>query len=142
MRRYSTLDFVVKDEANMMALLHVTGRQFYNQADGDFLRIFRFLKMKMKMGYECWLQGKDFKQLVIDSINKSIEEKLSLASAQIQKCINVDDGVPEYNNSEDSVDLDAVYEQRDYQKKVKTKIAQAIQHLKKGTDIKGKKCNL
>ena len=80
MRRYSTLDFVVKDEANMMALLHVTGRQFYNQADSDFLRIFRMLKMKMKMGYECWHKGKDFKDLVLESIDKTIEEKLTLAS--------------------------------------------------------------
>ena len=94
MRRYSTLDFVVKDEANMMALLHVTGRQFYNQADGDFLRIFRMLKMKMKMGYECWQKGKDFKVLVLDSIEKTIEEKLTLASAQISMCVNIDDGVP------------------------------------------------
>ena len=29
MRRYSTLDFVIKDESDLMALIHVVGRRVY-----------------------------------------------------------------------------------------------------------------
>ena len=113
MKRYGTLDFVIKNEEHMMAFLHVTGRRFYDQVDGSFLRIFETLKMKMKLGYECWNQGKDFKHLILEAIKKSIDEKLVLASAKVQKCIRHVDGVPDYfsgGGSESSVDLDAVYE--------------------------------
>ena len=37
-----------------MALLNVVGRKLYYQTDSDFLSVFRKLKFKMKVGYECW----------------------------------------------------------------------------------------
>ena len=56
MRRYSTLDFVVKNESHLMALLHCMGYCLYKQCDSAFMAVFRKLKFKMKLGYECWRQ--------------------------------------------------------------------------------------
>lgn len=53
MRHFSTLDFTILDENNLMAFLHVAGRLILNQSDSMFFDVFRKLKFKMKIGYEC-----------------------------------------------------------------------------------------
>ena len=64
----------------------------------------------MKIGYECWQQEKHFKALILEAIQKTLKEKLYFITAQMQKTIKLDDGVPRYNNSdsENSLDLDAL----------------------------------
>jgi len=56
MRRFSTLDFIIKDDGHMMAFLNVIGRRVYQQTDSEFIKVFRKMKFKMKLSYECWRQ--------------------------------------------------------------------------------------
>ena len=49
----------------------------------------------MKLGYECWSKGCELKKLVIDAIARTLDESLSLATANLQIYLNMDDGVPE-----------------------------------------------
>ena len=59
------------------------------------MQLFRNLKFKMKLGYECWSKGCELKKLVIDAIARTLDESLSLATANLQIYLNMDDGVPE-----------------------------------------------
>ena len=74
MKRFSSLNLVIKDESHMMALLNVLGREFYDQTDSSILRVYGMLKIKMKCGYECWRLNKTIKQLVQNAIKKTIIE--------------------------------------------------------------------
>ena len=58
----------------MMALLNVIGRRVYYQKNSKFMSIYRNLKFKMKLGYECWKQDCKFSDLVVEAISKTIEE--------------------------------------------------------------------
>ena len=49
-----TVDFVIKNEEHMMAFLNVVGHEVYQQTDDAFMGIFLKLKVKAKLGYECW----------------------------------------------------------------------------------------
>ena len=96
-----------------MVFLHVLGRKLYHQADSKIMKVYLWFKFKMKIGFECWQQEKNFKTLILEAIQKTLKEKLQYTAAQVQKTIKLDDGVPEYNNSnsEDSIDLDALQDQ-------------------------------
>ena len=74
MKKFSSLNLVIKDERHMMALLHVLGRKFYGQTDNSILRVYNMLRIKMKCGYECWRLNKSIKQLVQSAIKKTIIE--------------------------------------------------------------------
>lgn len=56
----------------MTALLNVIGRKVYQLKNSRFMRLYRNLKFKMKLGYECWKQDCKLSHLVIDAINKTI----------------------------------------------------------------------
>lgn len=68
-RRYSSLDFIVKDEGHLAALFHCLWRHIYGQVDSDFMSVFSKLKFKMKLGFECWRQGIKLQQLVLNAIS-------------------------------------------------------------------------
>ena len=74
------------------------------------MKVYMWFKFKMKIGFECWNQEKHFKTLILEAIQKSLKEKLYYTTAQVQKTIKLDDGVPEYNNSDsdNSLDLDVL----------------------------------
>ena len=84
-RAFSTLDLVVKDDGDLMALLHYAGRTIFKQSDNEVLAIFRKLKFKMKLGYECWRQRLQLHDLVKQAITKTLEEKKVCAVANLQK---------------------------------------------------------
>ena len=50
MRRFSWIDFVVPDNDDMMALLHVACRLIKKDESSEFFKAFRNLKFKMKLG--------------------------------------------------------------------------------------------
>lgn len=50
----TTLDFVVKDNDGLMALLLVLGRKVFGQVGNSFMGLYTKLKFKMKLSYECW----------------------------------------------------------------------------------------
>ena len=99
MRRYSSLDFTIKDENNMYAFFHVAWRLVYHVNDSIFMNIFRLIKIKMKMGYECWRRGCQLQELILDGIKKTLEESLAYSTAMVQKFVNSEDGVPAYSAS-------------------------------------------
>ena len=57
LRRYSTLDFQIKDELHAIAFFHVAWRAVYKVEDSEFMSVYRRLKFKMKLGYNCWKRG-------------------------------------------------------------------------------------
>ena len=61
--------------------------------------VFFKLKFKMKLGFECFRQGCQLQDLVVDAIAKTIEEKRALAIDYAQKFMNSEDGVPAYSTS-------------------------------------------
>ena len=63
------------------------------------MRLYRNLKFKMKLGYECWKQDCKLSHLVIDAINKTIQETQALAIVSVQKYLDFSDGTPEYLSS-------------------------------------------
>ena len=62
----------------MTAFFHVVWRIVYKLKDSDFMDIFRKLKFKMKLGYECWRRGCELQQLILDAIKKTLKETLAL----------------------------------------------------------------
>ena len=48
------------------------------------MTIFRKLKFKMKLGYECWKRGCELQKLILDAIQKTLDESLDLATAKLQ----------------------------------------------------------
>lgn len=66
-RKYSTLDFVIPQDEELMALLHVGGR-FICKYQTEYLSLIRKLKLKMKLSYECWKRNCVLTQLVKDAI--------------------------------------------------------------------------
>jgi hypothetical protein len=70
----STLNFVIKDEGHMMAFLHYTGRKLYHQTDSAIVSVFLKLRFKMKLGYECWLLRSQPYTIVVNAIQKTLNE--------------------------------------------------------------------
>ena len=64
----TTLDLVIKDMCNLMALLCVLGRIIFAQTDYAYMGIYTKLKFKMKLSYECWKKKTSLDRLVIDAI--------------------------------------------------------------------------
>ena len=54
-----TVDFVIKDMYNMMYFIHVLQHKIMQKPPPGVrgcLKPFKFLKMKMKLTYQCWLK--------------------------------------------------------------------------------------
>ena len=66
-RKYSTLDFVIPKDEELMALLHVVGR-IICKYQTEYLSLIRKLKLKMKLSYECWKRNCVLTQLVKGAI--------------------------------------------------------------------------
>ena len=50
----------------------------------------------MKLGYECLIQRVSFSELFKNAINKTLEEQMTLAIANLKKYTQPEDGAPEY----------------------------------------------
>lgn len=79
----------------MKAFFHVAWRAVYGQKDSEFMDVYRKLKFKMKLGYECWKRGCELQKLILDAIEKTLDESLALSTAKLQKFVKMDDGVPD-----------------------------------------------
>lgn len=98
-RPNSTLDLVIKDQGHMMAFLNVLGRRLYRQTDDAFLQVFKKLRFKMKLGYECWRTRSCIKKVVLRAIRRTVREKKVLATVGIQKFLYEEDGAPSFSKS-------------------------------------------
>ena len=85
MRRYSSLDFVIQDEDNLAAFFNYVWYTIYQQDDSKFMTVFRLLKFKMKIGYECWKRNCKLEELIKSAISKTIEESRILSLYNLQK---------------------------------------------------------
>ena len=50
----TSLDLVIPDYKYMLALLHVLHVQVFKPESPDFMKIYKQLKLKMKLAYEAW----------------------------------------------------------------------------------------
>ena len=55
----STFDLVIRNREHLMALLHFMHRNMYKKCDPEakLFRSYKWLSLKMKMSYECWLRN-------------------------------------------------------------------------------------
>ena len=90
-RKFSTLDFVIPDEKHLSALFHFSWATLYNQTDSSFMQVFRQLKFKMKLAYECRVRKCGLNELIIDAISKTLDEQRVLSIANLQKIIESED---------------------------------------------------
>ena len=87
MRKFSWIDFVVPDNDDMMALLHVSVRLIKKDETSEFFKMFRYLKFKMKLGYECWRRNCMMPELFREAIAQTIAEKEELAVDRLKRYI-------------------------------------------------------
>ena len=83
MRTFSTLDFVILDEGHMSAFLNVMGRLVEKQKDSQFMSVIQKMKFKMKLGFECWKRSCTLVELVLQSIDKTLNESQALAISNL-----------------------------------------------------------
>ena len=62
----------------MAAFFHVVWRAVYQIDESNFMNIYRMLKFKMKLGYECWRRGCELPALILEAIGKALRESLAL----------------------------------------------------------------
>ena len=83
----------------MMALLHYLGNRFYEQqTDNSIIQVFRKLRFKMKISYEIWRKQTTLSGLFFDAIGKTLDEMKVLATYNVQKYLDLKDGVPIYGS--------------------------------------------
>lgn len=74
-RSHSTTDFVIKDESDMMALLHVLHYLIYKPKSGTrFMLLYKMMKLQMKLSYQAWTTKKRVKDVILRAIEKTLEE--------------------------------------------------------------------
>ena len=81
-----------------MAFLEVMGRRIYSQTDSKFLKVFRMMKLKMKLAYECWNQRLALQDIFSKAIEQTLEENqvLTIVAVQRQMLLDTSDGAPSY----------------------------------------------
>ena len=84
-KNFTTLDLVIKDPTLLLALIHVAFAHIHSEIDekhnirldsGDFMPLFQRLKFKIKVSYSCWRSQKYLTAHILDSIEKTIREKV------------------------------------------------------------------
>ena len=68
----TSLDFVIKNQNFMLALLHVLHVKVYKPGTPDFMKIYKQLKLKMKLAYESWKRQIELSTLFHYAILKTL----------------------------------------------------------------------
>lgn len=79
---------MIKDETHMLHFFNFVWGQIHGQQqdeDSSHLKVFRLLKFKMKLGYECWRRECSLQDLVSQAIVQTIEETRALSIASLQR---------------------------------------------------------
>lgn len=86
MSNNTTVDFVVKDNHNLMCLLHVLQHKLRCvKEELGCLCGFKFLKVKMKLSYQCRKQDIELADLFYNALYRSLLELRMLAVFKVQK---------------------------------------------------------
>lgn len=78
----------------MLALLNVLSHRYYEQVNGSMVAIFMKMRVRMKLSYEYWRKNCRLGELFFHAIDKTLNEMQTLAVANMQKFLNLEDGVP------------------------------------------------
>jgi hypothetical protein len=72
----TTLDFVIIDPEHMMTLLSFLCKKIYKLKNDTewkaIMRVYQWLKFKMKLGFECHTRKIEIREVVIGAIIKTI----------------------------------------------------------------------
>ena len=68
----TTLDLVIRDEKNMLALLHFLHLQVYTPENVQFMRMYKMMKFKMKIYFECWKRKTSVSELFMLAILRTV----------------------------------------------------------------------
>lgn len=68
----TTLDLVIECGPSLLALIHVVHRHIYQCRDNEFLYLYKMMKFKMKLAYECWIKKIRLGELIQRAIFKTI----------------------------------------------------------------------
>ena len=93
----TTLDFVISDCADMMAFLSIMSRHIYKLKEDtqshSMMRIFSWLKLKMKLAHEAFMSSVEMKDVVAKAIHQTVAEKSILTRSNLQKFIQNENGM-------------------------------------------------
>ena len=143
MRTFSTIDFAIADEQDLMAFYYVIGRIILKQKDNKFFNVFRKLKFKMKLGYECFERGFKLSTLFRKAIEKTLDESEALAISNLQKHFLMSDGAPDYLSQGRSPDSQSEEEKKETKEeydlkqcKKKERLAMYFREIEEGLECK------
>ena len=69
----TSLDLVITDYKYMLALLHVLHVKVFKPESPDFMKIYRQLKLKMKLAYEAWNRQVEVNTLLHYAVLKTLQ---------------------------------------------------------------------
>ena len=81
-----TIDLVIKDWQAMKALLRVVSLKIYKGLEHDgkhMMTLFTYLRFKLKISYECYVQYSSMKELFLAAINKTVQERQAVARSDL-----------------------------------------------------------
>ena len=64
----TTLDFLIVNQRDLMAFICYCGFHILKQKDCEFMHVYAKLKFKMKISYDGWSQGVQFKRYILDQL--------------------------------------------------------------------------
>ena len=85
-----TIDFVIKDSYHMMYFLHILQHNTMQTPPAGVhgcLKPFKFLKVKMKLTYQCWLQQYSIKELWYFAFLETLKQLRRLAIYKLQRIL-------------------------------------------------------
>ena len=81
----TTLDLVIECGPSLLALIHVVHRHVYQSQDIEFLYLYKMMKFKMKLAYECWIKKIRIGELIQRAIFKTIVDYQCLSAYHLKK---------------------------------------------------------
>jgi len=90
----TSLDLVINDYNYVMALLHILHVRVFKPSSLDFMKIYKQLKLKMKLAYEAWNRKIELNSLIHYAILKTLQQKMADSTKALHKFAND----PRYND--------------------------------------------
>lgn len=84
----STLDFIIRDSNEMLALINVLNRKINDAYDNRGMKEFIATKFKMKLTYEAWLRSISVTSLIYYGILKTLQQKLAVSSYKLKAVVH------------------------------------------------------
>ena len=82
------MDLVITDYNYMLALLHVLHVKVFRPGSPDFMKIYKQLKLKMKLAYEAWNRQVEVNTLLHYAVLKTLQQKMADSTKILHKITN------------------------------------------------------